>query len=347
MVSPSKMETLLLIKASLTLGGLGLLMGLLLTIATKRFRVKTDKRIEEILNLLPGANCGACGFPGCAAFAEKVALGEASPINCPVSEEERRQRIAEILGREVEGKEKEIAVSFCQGGKDKCQRRYKFSGERDCRTAALLHAGDKSCPYACLGYGTCVSVCPFGAIEMGEDEIPKISEEKCTGCGICVKECPKSVLRLIPKTKLVYLACLSRDKGRAVRDICQVGCFSCGICIKVCPYNALKMENNLPEMDFNLCTDCGICVHKCPTKSYVDRAIARPYAMISTTCDGCGECKKVCQFNAIEGELKTRHKVVIEKCIGCGECFKVCPIKAITMVGALGYRSSAPRTERK
>jgi electron transport complex protein RnfB len=327
----------LLFKAVALLGGLGFLLGLVLTFAATRFRVKRDEKEEAILSALPNANCGACGFPGCAGFAESVARGEADPFGCPVSDAETREKIAQILGIESKPKEREIAVLICQGGEKECGRRFNLRGEKDCRSVALLHSGDKECPYACLGYGHCVKVCPFSAIRMGENSLPVIDEEKCTGCGICVRECPKKVLRLLPKSKLVYLACVSPEKGKEVRDKCSVGCFACGICVKVCPYSALKMENNLPVMDFSLCTDCGICVHKCPTKSYRDRAKARPYAMISTACDGCGECVKVCQFKAIEGKPQERHRVIIEKCIGCGECFKVCPIKAITMVGALGY----------
>ncbi|MEO0116922.1 MAG: 4Fe-4S binding protein [candidate division WOR-3 bacterium] len=327
----------LVLSGLFVLGGLGFLMGMILVLAATRFRVRVDERLKEILNLLPNANCGGCGFPGCAAFAERLLEEGVSLSLCSVLGEENRVKIAEILGREEVVPEKKIAVLVCQGGKKECARKFFLRGKRDCRSVALLHSGDKRCDFACLGYGHCVTVCPFGAIRMGENELPIIDEEKCTGCGICVRECPKQVLRLIPKTKLVYLACVSTNKGREVREVCRVGCFACGICIKVCPYNALHLENNLPVMDFSLCTDCGICVHKCPTKSYVDRAKARPYAMISTACDGCGECVKVCQFQAIEGKIGERHKVIIEKCIGCGECFKVCPIKAITMVGALGY----------
>lgn len=323
--------------ALFVLGGLGFLMGIILVLASIRLRVRVDERLREIITLLPNVNCGGCGFPGCSAFAERLLGGGVNLSKCLVLGEENRAKISEILGREENVLDKKVAVLVCQGGKEKCFRRFHLRGEKDCRSVALLHAGDKKCDFACLGYGYCVKVCPFGAIRMGEDDLPIIDEEKCTGCGICVKECPKGVLRLLPKSKLVYLACVSTNKGKEVRDACSVGCFACGICIKVCPYHALKMENNLPVMDFSLCTDCGICVHKCPTKSYVDRVKARPYAMISTACDGCGECVKVCQFQAIEGKPGERHKVIIEKCIGCGECFKVCPIKVITMVGALGY----------
>ncbi len=331
------MNTNLLLTAILLLGGLGFLMGILLSFAHSKLRVEINAKVAQIRDYVPGANCGACGFPGCEAFAEAVAKGEADPFGCPVSDEDVRGRIAEIMGVKPEAKESKVAVLRCQGGKEECQRRFLYDGEKDCRTVSLLFSGDKECVYACVGYGHCVKVCPFGAIRMTENLLPEIDEDKCTGCGICVAECPKKVLFLIPRSKLVYLACVSRDKGRQVRDVCAVGCFACGICIKVCPEKALKMENNLPEMDYTLCTDCGICVHKCPTRSYLDRAKARPYAMISTACNGCGECVKVCQFKAIEGELGSRHKVIVERCIGCGECFKVCPIKAITMVGALGY----------
>jgi ferredoxin len=142
---------------------------------------------------------------------------------------------------------------------------------------------------------------------------------------------------LLPRTKLVYLACVSHDKGRAAKDVCRVGCTACGLCVKNCPTGALALVNNLPVMDFEKCIDCGICVHKCPTKSYVDRAPGRPKATINPNCNGCGDCVKVCKFKAIEGETDAQHRVLADKCIGCGECRKVCKADAIQMVGALGH----------
>jgi Na+-translocating ferredoxin:NAD+ oxidoreductase RNF subunit RnfB len=326
------------LKSIIMLGSLGLILGVVLALIFQKLAIKTNDLVERIKLALPGSNCGICGFPGCEVYAEKIAKDSIALNRCLPGEPEAASKIAKILGKNVEIKEPMIAALTCQGGKVQCRERFIYDGGTDCRQAYILHGGNKSCVFGCVGLGHCASVCPFGAIKIDKNRLPIINERKCTGCGICVKECPKMTLRLIPRTKLVYLACVSKDKGKAVKDICSVGCFACSICIKVCPYDALNMENNLPVMDFSRCTDCVICVHKCPAKSFIDRAKARPYPIISSLCNGCGECVKVCQFNAIEGNPKERHKIISAKCIGCGECFKVCSVKAIKMAGALGYQ---------
>ncbi len=181
--------------------------------------------------------------------------------------------------------------------------------------------------------GHCASICPVDAITMGADSLPDIDEETCVGCGACVRECPKGVLRLLPRSKLVYLACASHDKGRAVKQVCKVGCIGCGLCAKNCPTGALTIVDNLPVMDETKCIDCGICVHKCPTKSFLDRSPSRPVAVIGDNCNGCTLCvKQACKFKAIEGEPKQRHQVIADKCIGCGQCVEVCPKDAIELV---------------
>jgi electron transport complex protein RnfB len=332
------MDWLIIVKAILGLGGLGLLLGIVLAIAHTKLAIKPNPQEEAIRSILPGANCGACGFPGCDIFAEKVAKGEVDPNFCLFGGPEVAREIGRILGKDVTLKESMVAALICRGGKNECKERYVYDGGSDCRQAYVLFGGNKSCVFGCVGLGHCASVCPFGAIRMNENHLPVIDEKKCTGCGICVKECPKNTLMLIPRRKLVYLACVSHDKGKDVKNVCSVGCIACNICVKFCPYKALEMKDNLPVMDFDKCTDCGICYAKCPTHSFIDRAKARPYAIITPACNGCGECVKVCQFKAIEGEAGMRHRVITDKCIGCGECHKICPEKAITMAGALGHQ---------
>ncbi|MBS4015205.1 MAG: RnfABCDGE type electron transport complex subunit B [Candidatus Latescibacteria bacterium] len=326
-------------KSIITLGGLGLCLGVALAFIFKKLAVAGSELEKQIKAALPGSNCGACGFPGCAVYAEKI-VKENLPINkCLPGGKEVLEKLGKIMGKDLDALEHKIAALICRGGKDECRERFIYDGGTDCRQAYLMHGGNKSCVFGCVGLGHCASVCPFGAIKMNKNRQPVINDKKCTACGICVKQCPKDVLVLIPRTKLVYLACVSQDKGKAVKDVCTVGCFTCNICIRACPYNALTMKGNLPVMDFNKCTDCGICVHRCPTDSYLDRAKARPYAFISSACTGCGECVKVCQFKAIEGSPEQRHKGIIAKCIGCGECFNACPVRAITMAGALGHQT--------
>ncbi|HID31852.1 MAG TPA: RnfABCDGE type electron transport complex subunit B [bacterium (Candidatus Stahlbacteria)] len=329
---------MIMVKALIGLGGVGLVMGLILAFAYQRLKVKVDPKEEKIRDLLPGANCGACGYVNCDTYAHAVATGAAEPNLCIPGGSEVTTKIGETLGLELEAKVRMISCLHCVGSFEVAPERYEYSGPMDCRSAYILLGGYKACTYGCLRMGHCVKACPFDAIHLGDEGLPVIDPERCTGCGICVKECPKGVLSLIPYEQKVYVACSSHDRGKKVKDVCKRGCIGCGICAKVCPFNAIEMVDNLPVYDYERCISCGICVHKCPTKAIVDRVEVRPYAIISTKCDGCGECVKVCQFNAIEGEEGMRHRVLRDKCIGCGMCFRVCPIGAITMAGALGWK---------
>ncbi len=335
------MDWSLIIKSLITLGGLGLILAIILFIASIKLTVKVDEREAEIRAVLPGANCGACGYPGCDGYASAIVTGKA-PLNaCSVGGTEVAKKIGKIMGEEVSATETPVAVLICQGGKEETKNRAEYYGPAGCREAVLLLGGPKACIYGCIGLGHCARVCPVGAIRMNENQLPEIDERRCIGCGKCVQECPKGTLRLIPRGKLVYLACVSNDRGKAVKDVCKVGCIACGLCVKACPAGALQMSQNLPVMDFEKCIDCAICVHKCPCKSFVDRAPGRPKATINPRCNGCGACVKVCQFKAIEGEPDKQHQVIAEKCIGCGQCLLVCPVKAIDLIGALGHALKA------
>lgn len=338
------MDTAGILKSILGLGGMSLFFGIILAIANKRFLVKISEKEKKLREVLPGTNCGACGFPGCEAYAHALAAKtDEVPANlCTVGGAETAKAVGKILGVEVEETEPMVCVLRCRGGRDEAVEKFEYIGPGDCRSNYILLGGNKACEYGCLGGGHCVSVCPFNAIRMGPNRLPIIDREKCTACGICVKECPRQVLELIPRSQLIYLACKTLDKGKVVKNVCKAGCIGCTLCVKVCPYEgAIAMDGNLPRMDFAKCTSCGICYNKCPTKSFIDKAPARPYAIISSQCDGCGECIKVCQFKAIEGEPGKRHTVIKDNCVGCGRCFEVCPIKVITMAGALGYSEAA------
>ncbi|HDR00491.1 MAG TPA: 4Fe-4S dicluster domain-containing protein [candidate division WOR-3 bacterium] len=332
------MDWALVLKAMAGLGGLGLLLGLVLLIASKKLAVRIDPREELARAALPGVNCGACGFPGCDGYAAAVVTGKAALNACPVGGPAVARRLGEIMGQDVDETEPLVAKLICRGGIEQATQRFHYEGTYNCRQAALLLGGPKACVYGCIGMGHCVTVCPVDAIRLGPDRLPVIDEKKCVGCAACVRECPKQVIRLLRRSKLVYLACANHDKGRQIKSVCKVGCIACGLCVRNCPTNALELVNNLPVMDEEKCIDCGICVHKCPTRSFVDRAKGRPKAVINKNCTGCTLCAtKACKFKAIEGEPKQPHKVISAKCIGCGECVKVCPVDAIDMVGALGH----------
>lgn len=254
----------------LSLTALAVLFAGILAWANIQFKVEKDSRVEEIIEALPGANCGACGYAGCSAFAEAVVKGEA-PINgCPVG----RQKVADEIGRimgESSGQqdERQVASLVCQGGHDEAKSRMVYHGIQDCRAAVLIDGGDKSCPYGCLGLGTCVRVCPFDAISMGENGLPIINRDLCSGCGKCRDACPKGVIRLTPESALVSVACNSHAKGPAVLKACKVGCIACGKCVKTCPEDAISMIDNLAVIDSHKCSNCGACLEVCPTHAIV------------------------------------------------------------------------------
>lgn len=256
--------------AILSLGLLGTLFGVVLAIAAKKFAVETDPREEKILALLPGANCGACGFPGCSAVAGAIVSGRIAPYACPICSAMAANQIADLMGAaHVEESEKKIARVMCGGASDKAGKRFEYDGLADCRAAALVGGGYKACSYGCLGLGTCARACPFDAIEMAGNGLPVVDEEACTGCGKCVGVCPKGIIELVPESKKVDVLCRSRAKPAEVRKACKVGCIGCGICVKQCPQEAIILENNLARIIAEKCDACGKCVEKCPTKCIV------------------------------------------------------------------------------
>ncbi len=328
--------------ALIALGALGLLFSLGLAYASRKFAIKEDPRVSDIMDVLAGANCGACGYPGCHAFAEAVVKGEASMSGCTPGGVESTGKIAKIMGVEPEGGEyiPKVAVVRCQGDRENARELFRYQGLEDCDAAQLVAGGSKACQYGCLGLGTCVQVCPFEALSMGDKGLPWVDDKKCTGCGLCVAACPRGIIQLIPRDAQVYLACVSLDKGKSVKDVCAVGCIGCGLCAKpkITPSGAITMEDNLPEIDYlKADIDLVVAMSKCPQNSFVDKIAHRPKVSIDSKCDGCGVCKEACPVGAIEGEKDQRHKVIMNKCIGCGICVPKCHLGAISILGALGY----------
>jgi electron transport complex protein RnfB len=328
--------------ALIALGGMGLLFAAGLALASKKFAVQEDPRLVRIMGVLAGANCGACGYPGCRAFAEAVIKGQAPISGCTPGGAESTSKIALIMGMEAAGEEyvPRVAVIRCHGGHKEARQLFRYQGLADCAAAQLAGGGAKACRYGCLGLGTCVRACPFGALSMGDNGLPVVDETRCTACGLCVAACPRNIIELIPRSAQIYLGCVSLDKGKAVKSVCTVGCIGCGICSKpkVTPSGAITMKGNLPVVDYiKAGTDLLVAAAKCPTHSYVDKILHRPRVTIDSKCDGCGICKEICPVGAIEGERGQRHKVVMDKCIGCGFCVPKCPLGAISIVGALGY----------
>lgn len=249
-----------------SLGGLGFLFGAGLGIANKKFGVASDPKVDAVREVLPGANCGACGYPGCDGFASAAVKGEAPPDGCTVGGGPVGQKVAAILGMEVEEKEPTVARVMCNGDCQSAKNKYEYDGIQDCVAASMLSDGPKSCRFGCMGLGSCVKACPFDAIHV-IDGIAVVDEEKCTSCGKCVVACPKGIIRIVPKSNKVHVLCMSKDAGKIVRTNCDVGCIGCRMCTKVCPTEAIKVNNNLASIDYSKCINCGKCAEKCPTKA--------------------------------------------------------------------------------
>ena len=251
--------------AGLLLGILGLIFGLVLTFASKKFHVDVDERVGQIKECLGGANCGACGYAGCDAFAQAVVDGQA-PINgCAPAGEKGIKEIGRIMGMEAPTGEKMVARVLCQGTNGIAKDRYKYDGYQSCAVAASLAGGPKDCRFACIGLGDCQDKCAFDAIKM-ENGIAVVDPEKCTACGACVKACPRGVLKLMPLSQNVIVRCRNQDVARLARAVCMDACIGCGRCKKECQYEAIVVENGCAHIDPDKCTRCGACAHVCPCK---------------------------------------------------------------------------------
>ncbi len=249
----------------IALGVLGLIFGALLGVAAKKLKVEVDERIEQITELLPGANCGGCGFAGCGGLAKAIIESQADSSLCSSCSEENLKKISQITGKSSKKREKRIAYVMCSGKTDICQTRFIYQGIKDCNSALRYANGAKACDYACLGYGTCVKACKFGALSI-IDGIAAINQSLCTGCGACIKVCPRNVIKLIPDKKTSIVLCSSKDRGAKVKNICSVGCIGCSLCVKECKEDAITVTDNLATIDYNKCNACGDCILKCPKK---------------------------------------------------------------------------------
>lgn len=319
---------------AIVMGAIGLLLGLGLAYAAKKFAVPRDSRVEAILEVLPNANCGGCGYPGCGAFAVAVVDGKADANGCTVASSAVNAEIAKIMGAEIVEKEKTVATVLCNGGKSAVDV-FNYNGPSSCLAASMVMNGQKACTYGCLGFGDCIEACPFDAMVMGENGIPQIDSHKCVSCGKCVEACPRNIIVLWPESRKVIVSCSSRDKGGVARKACSVACIGCGKCAKVCPVDAIVIDGFLAKINPDKCINCGLCAVECPTGAIIDGIPVRPKAFIDTTCIGCTLCTRVCPTDAIEGILKEQHTVIADKCIGCGQCVEKCPKKSIKMMGGI------------
>ena len=249
---------------------LGLVLALVLYLVAEKFKVVEDPRIDEVEKVMPGTNCGGCGFAGCRAFAEAAVKAPNLDNNyCPVGGNEVMSKVASILGYEVKEKAPMVAVVRCNGT---CEARPKindYEGYPSCKVKASLYSGDTGCSFGCLGCGDCVAACKFGALSMDPvTGLPVVDEEKCTACGACTKACPKSLIELRlkgPRGMRMYVSCRNQDKGPAAKKACASACIGCGICAKTCTHDAIVVENNIAYIDPSKCKLCRECEAMCPT----------------------------------------------------------------------------------
>ena len=251
--------------ACLIVGITGLIIGVLLGFAGKAFAVEVNEKEIQVREVLPGSNCGGCGYAGCDALAEAIAKGEAPANGCPVGGAAVAEKVAAIMGTEVSST-RYVAYVKCSGDCESAPVKYEYTGNKSCKEAIYVTGGGpKKCSYGCMGLGSCVNVCEFGAISI-VNGIAVIEKEKCVSCGKCIKTCPKNLIELVPYKSKVHVACSSKDKGIVVKQSCEKGCIGCKLCEKNCKFDAIHVEDNVAHIDYEKCINCGLCAMKCPTK---------------------------------------------------------------------------------
>lgn len=246
------------------LGGIGVVFGVILTFADRFFAVSVDPRIASIQAELPGANCGACGYPGCDAFAEAVAKGEAKVGGCVPGGARVSAAIADLMEKsDAPDHKPRIARVMCQGAAGISKQRYQYDGYQSCQMASGMVGGPKLCRYACVGLGDCVAVCAFGALSV-EGGLARIDEGKCTACGMCEKTCPRGSIQLLPVDNNILVRCQNQDAARDARQVCMKACIGCSRCEKECKVDAIHVRDGFAHIDLGKCTRCGDCANVCP-----------------------------------------------------------------------------------
>ena len=247
---------------------LAFILGLTLGFFKQFFAVEEDPLIGQLREILPGANCGACGFPGCDGYAAAVAGKSAGINSCSVGGQAVAEKLAALAGGDANVKPV-VAFIACGGTRDRSLLKGEYSGVKSCRAAKISTGSIKRCSWGCQGFGDCVSVCKFGALSMGEGRVPIVDTNKCTGCKACMAECPQHIIHAVPadlKGARPLCSNLNVNKAMVARN-CKAGCIKCELCVKNCPEQCIKMVNGIPVIDYSKCTSCGVCVNVCPPKT--------------------------------------------------------------------------------
>lgn len=261
----------IILSAAIAVTVIGLICAVMLVVASTLFGVKEDEKFEEIRNVLPGANCGACGYTGCDGYAKALASDPKVKTNlCIPGGDSCAAEIAGILGVEAADVIEQVAVVHCNGNCDNAPLAADFEGSYTCKSAKLVYGGPRACAYGCLGYGDCTAVCQYDAIRV-INGVAVVDPKRCTGCGLCAKACPNSIISVVNALRTVHVKCSNKEKGAVSRKQCKVSCIGCMKCEKTCPHDAVHVENNLARIDYDKCTSCGECAAVCPTGAIFDR----------------------------------------------------------------------------
>lgn len=258
--------------------GIGTFFGVVLALADKKFAMEVNPLIHEVEDILPKGQCGACGFAGCAKYAEAVVEDEDVPPNlCVPGKAAVAAKVAELTGKKAEATEPKYAHLKCRGTKTAAVMAARYEGVRDCAAAKLIQGGPKGCKYGCIGFGNCVKACPFGALSMGADGLPVVDKAICTGCGKCVSICPQAILTLQSFEAPVQVECSSHDKGPVAKKLCQNACIGCGLCMRSCEHGAIRIDRFAAVVDQEICRKCDnpVCLAKCPTKAIQELTAGR------------------------------------------------------------------------
>ena len=251
-----------IVTAAVVVTVIGLLGAAILVVAAHFFHVEEDERVGKVLECLPGANCGACGYAGCADYAKAIVAG--APVNkCVPGGVASAQGAAAVMGVEAGEVVKRKAIVACQGSYEHTSDKYAYEGIESCAACAALYKGRSACEFGCLGYGDCQKACKFDAIIVSNG-LARVNPEKCTGCGACAEACPKHIIEVRPESEKPMVLCANRDRGALTRKACTAGCIGCMKCQKACPVEAIKVVDNVAHIDVDKCIGCRKCVNECP-----------------------------------------------------------------------------------